>query len=98
MKRAFFVVGFFLGVSIAVAQDRTITVREVDVAPRKAEIEVLVDGGCLLTAYATISPPSVEPVMFRSQYAFNGARCTTIKTAIVQAAKNDLQVGTGAAP
>lgn len=90
---------FVLAIAVAAfAQDRTITVREVDVAPRKAEIDVLADGGCLLTAYATISAPSVEPVISRTQYAFNGARCTTVKNAITQAAKNDLGVGTGAAP
>lgn len=91
----------FILVSFAVAagaQDRTITVREVDVAPVRAEVEVLPDAGCALTAFATVSPPSVEPIFVRSRYAFNGARCTSVKNAIVQAAKNDLGVGDGSAP
>lgn len=82
----------------SMAQDRGMTVREVDVLPRKAEVDVLADGGCMLTAYATVAPPSVEPHHSRSQYAFNGARCTTVKNAIVTAAKKDLGAGNGADP
>lgn len=83
---------------VAVAQDRTITVREVDVAPRKAEVDVLADGGCMLTAYATIAAPSVEPRFARSQYVFNGPRCAMVKNAIITAAKKDLAVGDGSDP
>lgn len=97
MKRVIFG-GAVLFAIAAFSQDRTVTVREVDVAPRRAEIDVLPDGGCMLTAIAVVGAPSVEPIFVRNQYPFNGARCTTVKNAILQAAKNDLQVGTGAAP
>lgn len=90
--------GFLLGGAYALAQDRTITVREVDIQPTAANISIRTDGGCVLTAYATVSAPSVEPVYSRSQYDFNGPRCTTVKAAIVRAAKLDLSVGDGTAP
>ena len=83
---------------VSAAQDRTITVREQDVQPRKAEVDILPDGGCMLTAYATVVSPSVEPVFTRSQYVFNGSRCTTVKAAIVTAAKKDMQCGDGSLP
>lgn len=83
---------------IAVAQDRTITVREVDVFPKEASIRILPDGGCQFSGFATIVAPSVEPLISRASYAFNGARCTTIKNAIVTAAKKDLGVGDGSDP
>jgi hypothetical protein len=94
------IVGFMLsGVwSIAFAQDRTITVREVDVVPRRAEVNVRPDGGCMLTAYAEVSSPSVEPFFVRGQYPFNGPRCTAVKDAIAKAAKKDLGVGDGTDP
>lgn len=88
----------FLVAALAVAQDRTITVREVDVSPRRAEVEILSDGGCVFTGFADVSAPSVEPHYVRAQYPFNGARCTTVKNAIVTAAKKDLGCGDGSAP
>jgi hypothetical protein len=97
MKRAL-VSGFILGAVAAVAQDRTITVREVDVLPREAFIRIQADGGCQFYGTATIVAPSVEPVTARSSYAFNGARCTTVKNAITAAAKKDLGVGDGSDP
>lgn len=98
MNRLPFVVVLFVVGAYAFAQDRTLSVREVDVTPRKAEVDVLPDGGCLLTAYANVAAPSVEPRFTRSQYVFNGPRCTTVKTAIVTAAKKDLEVGDGSPP
>ena len=83
---------------VALAQDRTITVREVDVLPEHAEVFVQADGGCTLVAYASIVAPSVEPRFSRTQYSFNGTRCTTVKSAIVTAAKKDMQVGDGSLP
>lgn len=94
--------GLTLGVLVAsavvFAQDRTITVREVDVLPQSALIRIMPDGGCSFTGYATVVAPSVAPVTQQSEYAFNGARCTTIKNAIVTAAKKDMQVGDGSLP
>lgn len=97
MYRALFI-GFILGAAIAVAQDRTITVREVDVTPREAFIRIQPDGGCQFFGVATVVAPSVEPVITRSSYAFNGARCTTVKNAIIAAAKKDLGCGDGSDP
>lgn len=97
MKRALFF-GFILGAGLAIAQDRNITVREVDVLPREAFIRIQPDGGCQFFGVATVVAPSVEPVIARSSYAFNGARCTTVKNAIVAAAKKDLGVGDGSDP
>lgn len=90
--------GFLFGGAYALAQDRTLTVREVDVAPQYGVVDIRSDGGCALTAFAVVSSPSIEPHFTRSQYIFNGARCTTVKAAIIQAAKNDLGVGDGTAP
>lgn len=98
LARSFAAVLLLFAAGLALAQDRSMTVREVDIAPKRAEIEVLPDGGCMLTAFAAVSPPSVEPYYVRTQYPFNGARCTTTKNAIVAAAKKDLQVGNGADP
>lgn len=97
MNRAL-LIGLVLGGALALAQDRTITVREVDVLPRAAEVHILPDGGCMLTAYATVVSPSVEPTHTRAAHPFNGPRCTTVKNAIVTAAKKDLGVGSGADP
>lgn len=96
--RRFIIGGAVLLAIAAFSQDRTISVREADVSPTKAVVDIQPDGGCLLTAYAVVSAPSVQPLFSQSQYSFNGARCTTVKNAILQAAKNDLGVGTGAAP
>jgi len=99
-----FAITFALGLPFAIAyraalaQDRTLTVREVDVTPSYGVVDVRADGGCVLTGYAVVSAPSIEPRFTRTQYVFNGARCTTVKTAILQAAKNDLGVGDGTAP
>lgn len=95
---ALVLVALAFAAGIAIAQDRTITVREVDVAPRAAMVDVLPDGGCVLTAFATVASPSIEPVFTRSQYVFNGARCTTVKNAIITAAKKDLGCGDGSLP
>jgi hypothetical protein len=97
MKRAI-AVGLVLGAVFALAQVRTVTVREVDILPRKAEVDIRPDGGCLLTAYATVVLPSIEVPAIHAQYAFNGARCTAVKDAIVKAAKKDLGVGDGTDP
>lgn len=88
----------FIAAAAAFAQDRTITVREVDVLPKEAFIRIQPDGGCMFFGTATVAAPSVEPVITRSAYAFNGARCTTVKNAIVAAAKKDLGVGDGSDP
>lgn len=85
-------------VSTAEAQDRTITVREIDVQPRAGLVEVLPDAGVLLTAYCNVVSPSVVPPFTQNRYPFNGARAATAANAILQACKNDLQVGSGAAP
>lgn len=83
----------------ATAQDRTITVREQDVLPKKGELDVLPDGGCLFTAYAEVVAPSVEPKFVRATYNVSGQPlCTTGKSKIVTAAKKDLSVGNGADP
>lgn len=90
--------GFLLGGAYALAQDRTITVREIDVQPRAGLIEILPDAGCLLTAYGTVTGPSVIPPFTQNRYPFNGARCTAATNAILQAVKNDFAVGSGAVP
>lgn len=97
MKR-FLVPFILLGAAISLAQDRTITVREIDVQPSSGLVEILPDGGCLLTAYGRIVSPSVTPTYVQSRYPFNGARCTAATNAILQAFKNDLGVGNGAVP
>jgi hypothetical protein len=97
MKRTL-ALGFILGAVVAMAQDRNITVREVDVQTLRAEIDVLPDGGCVLAAVAVVVPPSVAPVHSSSRYAFNGPRCATVKNAILAAAKKDIGVGSGTDP
>lgn len=87
-------------VSFAVAagaQDRTIAVPEAGCDWVKVEITKPSpdDGGCLFAVYGS-NDAGVDVVP--TVYAFNGARCTTVQTAALKAAKKDLGVGTGAVP
>jgi hypothetical protein len=97
MKRAL-LIGLIVGAAVAWAQDRTITVREIDIQPVRAVFEMVPDGGCLFSAAAIVVSPSVEHKHATAQYPFNGARCATLRNAILQAAKNDMSVGSGANP
>lgn len=77
------------------AQDKTVTIRETGVVATGGDISIQPDGGCLIVARGT-NDAGYE--VHGSQYSFNGARCTTMKSALLQCLKNDFGVGNGAAP
>jgi len=79
----------------ALAQDRTITVKEAGVSATGGDISLQPDGGCMVQARG-VNDAGVE--MFARPYAFNGARCTTVRAALLQCLKNDVGVGNGSAP
>jgi hypothetical protein len=82
-------------VRVALGQDRTLNLTQASVTPVLAEITFPADGGCLLDVYAVNNLGiSITP----SKYAFNGARCTTVRTAVQNAANLDAQVGAGVQP
>lgn len=97
-KFAAVVLGLFFGAGLAVAQDRTITIREVDVGPFRGEFDVMEGGVCVVTAYAKVAAPSVEPAHPRNRHPVDKALCAAVKKAIVTAAKKDLGVGDGSDP
>lgn len=102
MRLKLLVVVMFIAVAVY-AQDASMQLNDVDINPEHAEVFVLQDGGCNVVAYATIQFPSIEPNYSKSQYAFNGARCTTVKNAILTAAKRDMRnagvlIGDGGVP
>lgn len=81
----------------ASAQDRPLTILEAGCDWVKVEITRPSpdDGGCLFSVYGS-NDAGIDVVP--GVYSFNGARCATVQTAALKAAKKDLGVGSGAIP
>lgn len=93
MKTRLFLATLFLS-TFAIAQDRSLTVLEVSVIPRGADITITADGGC--DFHVRIDPVADQkPARTRRAPV---ALCTPLKASMLRAAKLDQSVGSGAAP
>ena len=98
-----FVLVLFLAALGAFAQDASMQCNELDLTPVHADVDFQSDGGCMLTAWVRVEFPSITPKYSRTQRAFNGARCTVARNAVLAAAKLDMRaagvvIGDGGVP
>lgn len=79
---------------LAFAQDRTVTLREVDVRPVRAEIQYQPDGGCVFQGCAEVVGSGLEP---RCTISLNRPVCglAVLQTATERHGKRALGLGDG---
>ena len=91
--------------TVALAQESASpTINALDINIERVEFRVdRADGGCHMTAIATVQSPSIEPHYLRTEYAYNGNRCRNLKEDALLAVKRDMRrvgvlIGDGGTP
>ena len=80
----------------APAQNRTITVRPVDLDVTGGWVTILPDAGCALRPFVRRTLAGVQ--VNTTERPFNGPRCATVAAALEKAAFLDARVGDGGRP
>lgn len=97
----------FVVAGIALAQNATVQINEVDVLLGVEHIRFVngpgTDGGCFMVAYGAVQSPSVAPQWAVSEYQLSGASCRNMRADGLLAIKRDMRranvaIGDGGVP